>query len=72
MATKFGITTMAVLGLAGAAMAQDAPMFGGEEDQAYAQKVWQAMVEQNLAGEGAIMSFPYPGTISFNKIAAKH
>ncbi|MCP1169824.1 hypothetical protein [Limimaricola litoreus] len=62
MAIKFGITAAAVLGLAGAVVAQDAPMFGGEEDQAYADKLWQAMVEQNLAGDGAIMSFPYPGT----------
>ncbi len=56
MAAAFGAE------LAGPAMAQDAPNFGGDEDQAYAQQVWQAMVDQNLAGEGAIMSFPYPGT----------
>ncbi|MGR3463999.1 hypothetical protein [Limimaricola sp.] len=62
MAMKLGITVAAALGLAGMAIAQDAPMFGGDEDQAYAQQVWQAMVDQNLAGDGAIMSFPYPGT----------
>ena len=49
MAAAFGA------GLAGPAMAQDAPNFGGDEDQAYAQQVWQAMVDQNLAGEGAMM-----------------
>ena len=61
MAIKWMMAALG-LGLAGAALAQDATMFGGDEDQAYAEKRWQARVEQNLAGEGAIMSFPYPGT----------
>ncbi|MGR3633346.1 cytochrome P460 family protein [Limimaricola soesokkakensis] len=62
MAMKFITGAALGLGLAGMALAQDAPMFGGEEDQAYAQQVWQAMTDQHLAGDGAIMSFPYPGT----------
>ncbi|WP_341211662.1 cytochrome P460 family protein [uncultured Limimaricola sp.] len=62
MKTTFKMAAVLGLGLAGAAVAQDAAMFGGDEDQAYAAQVWQAMVDQNLAGEGAIMSFPYPGT----------
>lgn len=38
------------------------PPFGQEEDTAYAQKVWAAMEELNLAGDGAIHAFPYGGT----------
>ncbi|WP_338532221.1 cytochrome P460 family protein [Nitratireductor thuwali] len=48
------------LGLAaGTAFAQD---FGGQEDQDYARQLWQNMEERNLAGEGAVQAFPYPGT----------
>lgn len=38
------------------------PPFGQEEDTAYAQKVWAAMEDLKLAGEGAIHAFPYAGT----------
>ncbi|SDF08270.1 cytochrome P460 family protein [Limimaricola pyoseonensis] len=57
------MTGLVALGcLAGPVLAQDMPMFGGEEDQAYAGQIWTAMEEMHLAGEGMIMSFPYPGT----------
>lgn len=36
--------------------------FGGEEDQAYADELWQIMLEQNVAGDDAIQAYPYPGT----------
>jgi len=42
-----------------AAVAQE---FGGQEDQDYAAQIWQNMQERKLAGDGAIQSFPYPGT----------
>ncbi len=42
-----------------AAVAQD---FGGQEDQDYAAQLWQIMQERNLAGDGAVQAFPYPGT----------
>ena len=42
--------------------AQDAAPFGGEAETAYAAELWQIMIDANLAGEGAIMAFPYPGT----------
>ena len=45
----------------GFAMAQSAP-FGTDEDAAYAALLWDVMVASNLAGDGAITSFPYEGT----------
>lgn len=36
--------------------------FGGQEDQDFASALWQNMQDQNLAGEDAVQSFPYPGT----------
>lgn len=43
-----------------AAMAQDAP-FGTDADAEYAGKIWSAMEEANLAGDGMLRSFPYEG-----------
>lgn len=40
--------------------AQEAP-FGTDEDIAYAEKLWQALVEAELAGDGAIRAVPYEG-----------
>src|SRR6056297_494864 len=54
------ISAIATIGLAGAVMAQDAP-FGTDADADYAEKVWTAMEEMNLAGEGMLRSFPYEG-----------
>lgn len=42
-------------------MAQDMAPFGTDKDVAYADRVWEAMMDQNLAGDGAIRSFPYDG-----------
>ncbi|SFP88317.1 cytochrome P460 family protein [Tranquillimonas alkanivorans] len=56
------IITAGGLALAGAALAQDAAPFGQEEDVTYAAQLWDDMVEADLAGEGAVQSFPYPGT----------
>ena len=36
--------------------------FGGDEDQSYAASLWQVMLDSGFAGEGAVQSFPYPGT----------
>ncbi len=44
-----------------ATMAQDAP-FGTDADAEYAKLLWSVMVEARLAGDGAIMTVPYPGT----------
>ena len=45
---------------AGLAQAQDAA-FGTDADADYAARIWSAMEEMNLAGEGMIHSFPYEG-----------
>ena len=54
------ISAIATIGLAGAVMAQDAP-FGTDADADYADQVWSAMEEMNLAGEGMLRTFPYEG-----------
>ena len=54
------ISAIAAIGLAGAVMAQDAP-FGTDADADYADQVWSAMEEMNLAGEGMLRTFPYEG-----------
>ena len=43
-----------------ALQAQEA--FGGAEDTAYAQSLWQVMEDLRLAGDGMIMGTPYEGT----------
>lgn len=45
--------------MASAVAAQD---FGSQEDQDYAVQLWEIMQERDLAGDGAIQAFPYPGT----------
>jgi len=47
-------------GLAVGALAQDAP-FGGPEDTAFADDLWEVMIEIGLAGENAIETVPYEG-----------
>ena len=59
MKTAF-IAAIAATGLAGAVMAQDAP-FGTDADADYAEQVWSAMEEMNLAGDGMVRTFPYEG-----------
>ena len=41
-------------------MGRRAP-FGGPDDTGYAATLWQALVNSNLAGPGALESRPYPG-----------
>lgn len=53
-----GLSAMALT--AGMAFAQDAP-FGTDADADYAAKLWSAMEEMNLAGDGMLRSFPYEG-----------
>lgn len=60
MTTKL-LSGLAIAALAAqAAIAQDAP-FGSDADADYAALLWEAMVAEELAGDGAIMSFPYDG-----------
>jgi hypothetical protein len=56
---KYKLISATLMLAAGTAMAQE---FGTQDDQAYAEDLWQAMVSQNLAGEGAVQAFPYEGT----------
>lgn len=53
-------SAIAAVGLAGAAIAQDAP-FGGEADVAYAGQLWKALEASNLVGANAVQSKPYEG-----------
>lgn len=39
----------------------DSPPFGQEDDVAYADRLWQALNEVNLAGANAILTVPYEG-----------
>lgn len=56
--------TIASLSLAaGAAQAQDKAMpFGAPEDVAYAERLWDLMAAERLAGPDMIRAFPYVGT----------
>jgi len=53
-----GLLAIALSG--SAAWSQDAP-FGTDADAAYAAELWMQMVDAKLAGDGAVMSFPYEG-----------
>jgi len=48
--------------LASSTAAQDALPFGSDADKAYADAIWDSMLESNLAGDGLVISYPYPGT----------
>jgi hypothetical protein len=58
------VATCAALGLlATTALAEDAkPPFGTPDDIAYAQALWDLMVEARLAGPGMIRALPYEGS----------
>lgn len=56
IAVSFAFATAACTSVLSAA-----PPFGGEEDVAYSQKLWDALVSANLAGDGAIQATPYEG-----------
>lgn len=55
-------TGIAAAGLATVASSQDQAPFGTEEDVAYADTLWDTLVEANLAGDDAINTVPYEGT----------
>ncbi|WP_051203101.1 cytochrome P460 family protein [Sediminimonas qiaohouensis] len=61
MTWKFTAPLLLGILAASVTLAQDMAPFGTDKDAAYADKVWQAMTDQNLAGDGAIRSFPYDG-----------
>ena len=50
-----------VMGMA-TVQAQDDPPFGDEDSVAYAEQLWEQMLEANLVGEDAIRSYAYQGT----------
>lgn len=52
--------TVALL-IAGSTAWAQSPPFGSEDDMAYATKIWDAMKQQRLAGEGAMHTIPYKG-----------
>ena len=62
MRSKFyGYMTAAAIAVAGGqAAAQDMP-FGTEVETEYAKLLWDLMVAEKLAGDGAIHTFPYEG-----------
>ena len=53
---------LAAAGFGNIASSQDAPPFGGEEARAYADTLWAALNEANLAGDNAVNTVPYEGT----------
>ena len=61
MATAALLAASAALVTAGA-QEQDNLAFGGPEDTAYADALWQSLVDAKLAGENAIQVRPYEGT----------
>ncbi|WP_108816794.1 cytochrome P460 family protein [Loktanella sp. Alg231-35] len=48
--------------VASSVFAQDTMMFGSDDDEAYALAIWDSMLESDLAGDGLVISYPYPGT----------
>ncbi|WP_245190996.1 cytochrome P460 family protein [Jannaschia formosa] len=44
------------------ASAVAAQQFGGQQDRAFADQLWQIMTDRNLAGDDAVQAFPYAGT----------
>lgn len=48
--------------LIGDGLAQSGPPFGGDEDVAFAEKLWQAMADAKLVGKDMILVQPYQGS----------
>jgi hypothetical protein len=59
-ASAIAAACIAALSAAGASAQEDAPA-GTEADVAYAALLWDVMEASDLAGDGAIQAFPYPG-----------
>ncbi|EAU43333.1 hypothetical protein FP2506_10826 [Fulvimarina pelagi HTCC2506] len=63
MTKRYAATLLfAGAGLISTTVFAQTPPFGQAEDTDYAEKVWSAMVDKNLAGDGAIHAFPYTGS----------
>jgi hypothetical protein len=58
---KRNLYVMTLAGLFAIACSSVAAPFGGEEDGAYAAKLWQQMAAGNLVGKYALYSTPYKG-----------
>lgn len=62
MKTKMtAITGVALAGLLAGASALAEKPFGGPDSVSYSQDLWEALVDANLAGEGAYETVPYDG-----------
>lgn len=55
------IASLTVAGCAGTSGSGTAPPFGGEDDVAYSQALWSALLSANLAGSDAVQGTPYEG-----------
>ena len=54
--------SVAAISVTSALAQQDGAPFGGEEDVSFAQELWNALVDADLAGDDAILVRPYKGT----------
>lgn len=61
------LTSVAILMASTVSFGQDAP-FGTQTDTAYASALWQLMLTEKLAGDGAIRTFPYEGVDPHGKM----
>ncbi|RMH43985.1 MAG: hypothetical protein D6688_08455 [Alphaproteobacteria bacterium] len=55
-------SAIALAALQGQAIAEGGMPFGDDASKAYAAKLWDAMKDAGLAGEGMMHAFPYEGT----------
>lgn len=60
MLKKIAVASVVIVGLTAAGQAQEAP-FGGPDDVAYANQLWQQMAAARLVGPDAIQTTPYEG-----------
>jgi hypothetical protein len=56
------ISLLIAISFALGAIGASAAPFGGEDDTAYADQLWRALVRANLAGGNSLMSTPYTGS----------
>lgn len=64
--TKYAALSASLIAVCGglitSGFAQSGPPFGGDDDVAYAETLWQAMADAKLVGEDMILVQPYQGT----------
>lgn len=53
---------LSLLAAAAVSAAEERSGFGGEEDVAFAEKLWGVLAEQKLVGPDGIVPYPYKGT----------